>query len=83
MGNSAIRRREMTARSEEDDMDSGPAYIVNALGVAVNVFLKLVCPDNIRSFKNKLYSKATSVLLAKVNPNADTTPASTPVKLGA
>src|ERR1700680_2620451 len=68
MGNSAIRIREMTARSEEDDMASGSAYIVNALGVAVNVFLKLLYPDNIKEFQNKLYSKATSVLLTQLRP---------------
>jgi hypothetical protein len=49
-------------------MDSGLAYIVNALGVVVNVFLKLLYPENIKSFKKNHYSKATSALLTKVNP---------------
>src|ERR1700694_1846743 len=68
MGNSAIRRRAMTARSEEDDMDSGPAYIVNSLGVAVNLFLKPPRQDNITNFKNKFTPKQPLVLLTKVKP---------------
>jgi hypothetical protein len=73
----------MTARSEEDDMDSGPAYIVNALGVAVNLFLKPPRQDNITNFKNKFYSKATSCTPYKGETNSGTTAANTPVKLGA
>lgn len=60
----------MTARNENEEygMDSESGYIVNAFGVAVNVFLKLRYPENKKEFQNKLYSKATPVLLAKVNP---------------
>jgi len=74
----------MTARNEneEDDMDSESAYIVNAFGVAVNVFLQSLCPENKKEFQKKLTpSNLRSPYQGE--PNAHITPASTPVKLGA